>query len=399
MDSLLYGSHIETQLDKLNQQIREKESYLHILCNLEKNRKHLQEKSKCYSKSTNNELSKRYSWETSYKDWDIWVKKDLLREELKKKRSIKHKLEKQIERRYIDESSSRLHLHDKSHERKLVSMSNKTRLCKILDLKNNGNVFFEEGHFLRAIQCYEKALTYYEYCDCKEEKQKKMADKVQTDCLLNASICFVKLNQYRKAIDYCTQVMSTHPNNIKARYRRAQAYRHLDHFTEAEIDLSAAFKQIHSRSKIKDYDGNHILKHFKREKHLLDEKINIYIETQKAFAKNMWTKPSQINSKIVSKQADMSFAYDEISENVNIETTDIPSLKEIFLQTLEREESDTTQTLIDNLTGIDLMDASIIKKINHESEKKKIYDNRNLDEKYIAEKSFNCTINNHCAYC
>lgn len=160
-------------------------------------------------------------------------------------------------------------------------MSIDEQLAACRRFKARGNLFFKEGQFGLAAEQYRKVGTarargadgpliallqrqvtiYYEYAFPDTDEQQKEIDSIRVHCLTNFSACAMRLGALEDAVDYCEQVRTwpvlpcpllhalltcvvqalySDPGNVKALYRRAQAYRHLDKFAEARRDIEAA---------------------------------------------------------------------------------------------------------------------------------------------------------------
>jgi FK506-binding protein 4/5 len=56
-------------------------------------------------------------------------------------------------------------------------------------------------------------------------------------CQLNSAMCYLKLDDPRKAEEQASKVLKADSQNVKALYRRAQAYHKLGEFSSASKDL------------------------------------------------------------------------------------------------------------------------------------------------------------------
>ncbi|EFJ23762.1 hypothetical protein SELMODRAFT_442699 [Selaginella moellendorffii] len=103
-----------------------------------------------------------------------------------------------------------------------------------LMLKNQGNQLHGSGQFYEAIDKY------------KEAKLKSLgvssaaASNLRVTCSLNLMSCYLKTSQYSKAISEGSEVLATEPRNLKALYRRGQAYKELGKLKLAVADLTEA---------------------------------------------------------------------------------------------------------------------------------------------------------------
>lgn len=91
-------------------------------------------------------------------------------------------------------------------------------------LKEEGNDNFKSGNIDAALSCYTKALKLSE-------------NKADTAVLYrNRCACYLKLEEYSKAEADATKALDTDPSDVKARFRRAQAYQKLGRLDQAFLD-------------------------------------------------------------------------------------------------------------------------------------------------------------------
>ncbi|KAJ1441666.1 Tetratricopeptide-like helical domain superfamily [Sesbania bispinosa] len=115
--------------------------------------------------------------------------------------------------------------------------------------KEEGNVLFKAGKYARASKRYEKAVKYIEY-----------------DSSFN----------YKEAEKLCTKVLDLETTNVKALYRRAQAYMQLADLDLAELDIKKALEI--------DPDNRDVKLEYKT----LKEKVKEYNKKEAKFYGNMF---------------------------------------------------------------------------------------------------------------
>ncbi|KAG6694505.1 hypothetical protein I3843_09G051500 [Carya illinoinensis] len=103
--------------------------------------------------------------------------------------------------------------------------------------KNDGNVLFEAGKFWRASRKYEKAAKYVEFDHAFTDDEKSTANALWLSCNLNSAACKLKLGEYLEASKLCTKVLESDPYNVKALYRRSQAFLKISELEKAEADI------------------------------------------------------------------------------------------------------------------------------------------------------------------
>ncbi|XP_022768625.1 70 kDa peptidyl-prolyl isomerase-like [Durio zibethinus] len=108
--------------------------------------------------------------------------------------------------------------------------------------KEEGNVLFKSGNYKRAGKKYDKAL------DCVSEDgpfgddELKLVKALRISCWLNGAACSLKLSDFQGAIKLCSQVLDLESHNVKALYRRAQAYMETSDLVSAELDIKKALE-------------------------------------------------------------------------------------------------------------------------------------------------------------
>ncbi|KAL2470706.1 Peptidyl-prolyl cis-trans isomerase FKBP62 [Abeliophyllum distichum] len=108
--------------------------------------------------------------------------------------------------------------------------------------KEEGNVLFKAGKYARASKRYEKAAKYIEYDTSFSEEEKKQSKALKITCNLNDAACKLKLKDYKQAEKLCTKVLELESKNVKALYRRAQAYMNMADLDLAEFDIKKALE-------------------------------------------------------------------------------------------------------------------------------------------------------------
>ncbi|CAO2192202.1 unnamed protein product [Urochloa humidicola] len=144
--------------------------------------------------------------------------------------------------------------------------------------KEEGNVLFKLGKYARASKRYEKAAKYIEYDSSFSEDEKKQSKQLKISCNLNNAACKLKLKDYKEAVKLCTKVLELDSQNVKALYRRVQAYIQLADLELAEADIKKALEI--------DPDNRDVKLEYKT----LKEKIKEYNKKDAKFYSNMFAK-------------------------------------------------------------------------------------------------------------
>ncbi|KAK9082705.1 hypothetical protein Scep_029176 [Stephania cephalantha] len=157
--------------------------------------------------------------------------------------------------------------------------------------KEEGNALFKLGKYARASKRYEKAVKFIEYDSSFGEEEKKQAKTLKAACNLNNAACKLKLKDYKQTEKLCTKVLEIESTNVKALYRRAQAYIQLADLDLAEIDIKKAL----------EIDPNN--RDVKLEYKVLKEKVKEYNKKDAKFYGNIFSKMSKLEHLEPSKSA------------------------------------------------------------------------------------------------
>lgn len=118
-------------------------------------------------------------------------------------------------------------------------MSNAEKIEDAKEKKEKGNAAYKAGRLERAVKKYEAAVRVIEY-DKDFGDMKQASKDLKKSAWLNLAAAHLKLQNYKYVIDNCTKALEVDPVNVKALYRRAQAYMGTSDFIEAEMDIKKA---------------------------------------------------------------------------------------------------------------------------------------------------------------
>ncbi|KAL6009521.1 70 kDa peptidyl-prolyl isomerase [Asimina triloba] len=161
-------------------------------------------------------------------------------------------------------------------------MSNAEKIEAAGKKKEEGNVLFKAGKYAKASKRYEKAAKFVEYDNTFSEEEKKQSKVLKVTCNLNNAACKLKLKDYKQAEKLCTKVLEVEGRNVKALYRRAQAYIQQADLDLAELDIKKALEI--------DPDNRDV----KLEYRNLKEKVKEYNKKDAKFYGNMFAKLSKL---------------------------------------------------------------------------------------------------------
>ncbi|XP_050144355.1 70 kDa peptidyl-prolyl isomerase-like [Malus sylvestris] len=144
--------------------------------------------------------------------------------------------------------------------------------------KEEGNALFKAGKYERASKRYEKAVRLIEYDSTFSDEEKQLAKALKITCNLNDAACKLKLKDYKQAEKLCTKVLDLDSRNVKALYRRAQAYIQLVDLDLAELDIKKALEI--------DPDNRDVKQEYK----VLKQKVREYNKKDAQFYGNIFAK-------------------------------------------------------------------------------------------------------------
>ncbi|KAH6765817.1 rotamase FKBP 1 [Perilla frutescens var. hirtella] len=163
-------------------------------------------------------------------------------------------------------------------ERESWDMNNEEKIEAAGKKKEEGNMLFKAGKHARASKRYEKASKYIEYDSSFSEDEKKQAKTLKITCNLNDAACKLKLKEFKQAEKLCTKALELESSNVKALYRRAQAYLNMADLDLAEYDIKKALEL--------DPDNREVKLVYKT----LKEKVKEYNKKDAKFYGNMFAK-------------------------------------------------------------------------------------------------------------
>lgn len=125
-------------------------------------------------------------------------------------------------------------------ERDPWELNAQERILAATTLKEKGNDLFEDGKHPRALKNYERAMEYVDEDVFFEADDKKLVKTLRVSCWLNSAACCLKVNDFHGAIRLCSKVLDLDFSNVKALYRRAQAFMGNHDLISADFDIRKA---------------------------------------------------------------------------------------------------------------------------------------------------------------
>jgi len=210
-----------------------------------KQRQRSKQQKKTKAETVECENSQTTSWTSTYEKWDEWEDMEEIDKQIQDAKETLMKLKNKTHTPHLAPSMGCCS-HNRCAERKVARMTTQNRLQHMISFRKKGNHHFKQREYNLALQWYEKSTIYYEYCFPSTVQEERLINIERQWCTLNCTACFLQLKEYEKCIEYCTETLTlTQANNIKALFRRAQAYRHMNKHNEAKADLKEAKRLDH----------------------------------------------------------------------------------------------------------------------------------------------------------
>ncbi|POO03711.1 Peptidyl-prolyl cis-trans isomerase, FKBP-type [Trema orientale] len=121
-------------------------------------------------------------------------------------------------------------------------LSNHEKIKAAEKKKEEGNLLYKSGKYQRAAKKYDKATDYVSEEVSFGDDELKLAKALRLSCWLNGAACSLKLNDFQEAIRLCSKVLDVEFHNVKALYRRAQAYMGTADLLLADLDIKKALE-------------------------------------------------------------------------------------------------------------------------------------------------------------
>lgn len=183
-------------------------------------------------------------------------------------------------------------------EKESWDMSTQEKIEAAGKKKEEGNVLFKAGKYVRASKRYEKAVSFIEYDSSFSDDEKQQVKLLKVSCNLNNAACKLKLKEYKEAAKLCSKVLEIDNKNVKALYRRAQAYIQLVDLDLAELDIKKALEI--------DPDNRDVKLEYK----VLKEKIKEYNKKDAQFYGNIFAKMNKLEQSGGAKNEAAPMAID-----------------------------------------------------------------------------------------
>ncbi|XP_076249482.1 FK506-binding protein 59kD isoform X2 [Calliopsis andreniformis] len=114
----------------------------------------------------------------------------------------------------------------KSFEKSVVTWSLKApeKIEQAKIFKEKGTNYFKANKYSLAIKMYKTVVSLLDYAEDFKDDLKKERDDLILSAHLNLGLCYLKTDQNVEAKDSCNKALELSPQNVKALFRRGQAY-------------------------------------------------------------------------------------------------------------------------------------------------------------------------------
>mmetsp|Transcript_11421 Transcript_11421/g.20770 ORF Transcript_11421/g.20770 Transcript_11421/m.20770 type:complete len:520 (-) Transcript_11421:21-1580(-) len=313
------------------------------------------------SQETAAPLDRSTPWTRNYERWDMWEDADELQASLDKDKESQNSLLQSA--RSMTGCSS----HDRSAEKRVYELPPADRLREMKSFREIGNAYYNEGQYARATMKYKRVQVFFEYFfEFDSPAQEEETNQVRLDSITNSAACFLKLNAYAETLEQCEQALKLDKDNVKTLYRQAVALRMRDQ----EGDLKLARTSL-ERAIVLDPDDLTLRKEMIK----LRGKERSNFKNERAMAKRMVggegkdsNRSGQVDEKDKGDPEQSRFQQSESVLQLSFGDKKL-ELDDLFVPIVV--DTSKAQETIDSLLGINLSDATTLRKLKHQEEKAK----------------------------
>jgi len=148
--------------------------------------------------------------------------------------------------------------------------------------------YFNDAAYKKSLQLYKSSSEILQsivtISQQNDEEAPEEAKKLLTDVLNNTALCYMKMSDYLKAKQSCTDALQHDPTNIKALCRSAKCCIMLGQYEEADACLDTARRQNSASSSPANADGSKSIQQMSR---LLKQAKTDYRQKEKDMYRKM----------------------------------------------------------------------------------------------------------------
>ncbi|KAG8450986.1 hypothetical protein GDO86_003314 [Hymenochirus boettgeri] len=116
-------------------------------------------------------------------------------------------------------------------------MDTKEKLQQAAMVKEKGTSYFKSGKYPQAVTQYGKIVSWLEVEYGSSNVDSQDAKHLLLAAHLNLAMCFIRLQEYGKAVENCEKALTLDPLNEKGLYRRGEAHLLMNDFELAKSDF------------------------------------------------------------------------------------------------------------------------------------------------------------------
>lgn len=116
-------------------------------------------------------------------------------------------------------------------------MDSKEKLEQSEIAKSKGTSLFKAANYKKAVQNYNKVLTFLEHETSLEAEDQKHRDALVLAAHLNLAMSYLKMDDCFQAVEQCNKALELDTKNVKAIFRRGQARVQTSEYEEAKVDF------------------------------------------------------------------------------------------------------------------------------------------------------------------
>ncbi|GAW80889.1 peptidyl-prolyl cis-trans isomerase [Plasmodium gonderi] len=180
--------------------------------------------------------------------------------------------------------------HDHSKERQLYEKDSKENIKASNAFNEEGKKAFYEKNYKLACIYFRKGLIQLDYSFPELKQEKDEQSKLEINLHLNMAITKFHMSNYYECISECSTVLNLDKNNVKAHYRKGQAYMCLDMYNEAKIEF------------LKVLEINPADKYVKNSLLTLKRKILIYNKKEKLVCSKVFSSNENKENNLMNQQ-------------------------------------------------------------------------------------------------
>jgi FK506-binding protein 4/5 len=109
-------------------------------------------------------------------------------------------------------------------------------------LKDRGNALFKEAKYQDAYNAYQQAVDLFRWAHGTTTDETDRVDALRLLCHLNQAACQLKQGSWAEARACCDKALDLDSKNVKALFRRGQAFTGMAEFDRARQDINDAIR-------------------------------------------------------------------------------------------------------------------------------------------------------------